>query len=63
MKNTSLIINKLLSFKQFAQMIPAATIGILVFFGIISAKSFFVPKNITIFAIDLIAKTNYNFKY
>jgi len=33
------------------------------FFGIISAKSFFVPKIITIFAIDLIAKTNNNFKY
>ena len=34
-----------------------------VFFWIFSAKSFFVPKIITIFAIDLIAKTIYNFKY
>ena len=33
------------------------------FLGIISSKSFFVPKIITIFAIDLIAKTNNNFKY
>ncbi len=44
-------------------MIFATTVEIFIFFGIISAKSFFVPKNITIFAIDLIAKTNYNFKY
>ena len=37
-------------------MIFATTAEIFNFFGIISAKSFFVPKNITIFAIDLIAK-------
>ena len=33
------------------------------FFGIISPKSFFVPKIITIFAIDLKLKNNSYFKY